>query len=494
MEENSFYFDELDLKGIWQDVKQNLVAILLAMLSAVMLAAVFFNMVYKEKYTSEATIAIRSTTTSYQTTNEVYSQLSTSTSMAEALSKVFTSDILWEKLEAELGYEPKGKLSVSQVGTTNLVLLEMTADRAGQAYRELNLLMENYAEFSDYVFSNAELTVISEPDLPQEPSNKVEPWIYGPVAALLALFLCIGYIVVAFIFRRTVKNKASAEHWVDGPVYGTIAHEKKSFKKNKSAILITNPTCSVSLDRAFSRLASRTVMHMDRKGQQVLLVTSGAENEGKSTISVNIALAMAKRGRKVLIVDTDFRKPAIYKVFDYNKEESTFVDFSEYLVNGGDMKELLVRDKRSGVYLAMCRESMESPETLITSDRLKEFIQQMRQEMDYIVLDTPPAGFLGDSELLAALADTAVLVVRRDGSHVSQINYALNNLRNSGVDLLGCILNDMLDESSSKNGKTQDHYTGNQTGNQAGNYSDNYAGAEKKIEYSRFNTRKVTEK
>lgn len=479
MEENSFYLDELDWKGIWQDVKQNWFAILLAMLSAVMLAAVFFNMVYKEKYTSEATVAILSTSSNtYQTTNEVYSELSNSTSLAQTLSNVFSSDILWEQLEADLGHEPTGKLSVSQVGTTNLVLLQMTADRAGQAYRELNLLMENYEQFSDYVFSNAELSVISEPDMPQEPSNKINIWVYGTLAALVALFLCVGYIVVAFVFRRTVKNKASAEHWVEAPVYGVVAHEKKSFKifkKSKSALLITNPTCSLQMDRSFSRLTSKIVMHMERKGQKVLLVTSGAENEGKSTVSVNIALAMAKRGRKVLIVDTDFRKPAIYKVFDYNKDQSDFMDFSAYIANGGDMKELLVQDKRSGVYLAMCREAMESPEALITSERLKEFIKQMCQEMDYIVLDTPPAGFLGDSEMLAALADAAVLVVRRDGIHVSQINYALNNLRNSGVDLLGCILNDMLDESSSKEGKVQD----------------SYVHTEKKTEYSRFNTRKA---
>lgn len=477
-EESLFYLDEIEPRGIFMDLIRNLWVIVLAMLAGILLVAAYFNSPFGIKYTSEATIAIVNTTPS-----NVYSSLSSSASMADALSNVFSSDILWDKLEEELGYEPLGALKVSQIDNTNLVLLQMTADQAGEARKELKFILENYEQFSDNIFSNAKLSILSQPSMPTAPSNPVSPVIYALGAACAACSLCIAFVVIASILRRTVKNKVSAERWLEARVYGVIGHETKTkvrrhgkTRKN-TALLISNPACSFAFEEAFNRLASRIVFHMEQSHQQVLLVTSSAENEGKSTVLANIALAMAKRGKKVLLIDTDLRKPALYKVFDYNKEDIQFYGLDEYLKNGGDMDELVVHDEHTGLDLIMCKNPSGEPESLLSSGRLKKLIQTMQERVDYVVLDSPPAGFLGDAELLAGRSDAAIFVVRHDCIPVDQINYVVENLKNSGVDFLGCILNDMYSDVSSFHGRKSDYY--------------GYAG--KKAKYSKFNTRNGNE-
>ena len=359
----------------------------------------------------------------------------------------------------------------------------MTADKAGEARKELQLILENYETFSGNIFSNASLSVLSEPSIPEEPSNRISPIIYAAGAACFALIICVGFIVIVSVLRRTVKNKVSAERWIDGRIYGVIGHEKKVRNKRSrkagknTSLLISNPVCSFGFEEAFKRLASRIVFHMEQNHQQVLLVTSSAENEGKSTVLANIALSMARRGKRVLLLDTDLRKPALYKVFDYNDEDE-FYGLDEYLMQDTDVDQLLVHDERLGLYLALCKNPVAEPEALLSSKRLKDLIRQMRERVDYIVLDSPPSGFLGDAELLAELSDAAVFVVRYDYIPVSQINHELGNLKKSGVDFLGCILNDMYSDVLSTHSKKSDYYE--------------YAN-KKATKFSKFDTRNANE-
>ena len=94
-------------------------------------------------------------------------------------------------------------------------------------------------------------------------------------------------------------------------------------KKQKASILITDPVVSFEYVEAIKKLASRVLIRMeDRKGK-VILLTSLLENEGKSTVAANLALALSEEGKKVLLVDADFRNPAIYKILNMREEEFT---------------------------------------------------------------------------------------------------------------------------------------------------------------------------
>ena len=96
---------------------------------------------------------------------------------------------------------------------------------------------------------------------------------------------------------------------------------KSKLKAVTKALLITNPTISFGYLEAFQKLSFRIHSEMKSKNQKVLLVTSIGENEGKSTVASNIALALAQNGSNVVLADLDLRRPAIYKIFDIKADD-----------------------------------------------------------------------------------------------------------------------------------------------------------------------------
>ena len=113
---------------------------------------------------------------------------------------------------------------------------------------------------------------------------------------------------------------------------------------------------------------------------------------------------------------------------------------------GSDPSEHLIRSERYGITLGLTRANHKSISRLLNSGILPAFLQKMRGEMDYIILDTPPMLAAADAEILARLADTALLVVRSDFMPATSINQGLDRLRAAAPELCGIVLNNHLEK------------------------------------------------
>ena len=153
---------------------------------------------------------------------------------------------------------------------------------------------------------------------------------------------------------------------------------------------------------------------MKKRGQKVLLVTSVSANEGKSSTAANLALALAEKGRKVLLVDLDLKKPAQYKAFGGSVERKFFLE--DYLEGRAEAGDILACDSKDGLYLILQEKGIAQSTTWANSDRLRELLQKYRGEMDYIILDTSPMAVAADAEYV-------------------------DNVRQSRTDLAGFVLN-----------------------------------------------------
>ena len=122
--------------------------------------------------------------------------------------------------------------------------------------------------------------------------------------------------------RDTVKCEADVEQKLDTRLLATVRHEKKqkTLRNRKTSILITNATTGFAFVETFKRLRTRVDYLMRRAQGRTILVTSLLEDEGKSTVAVNLALAMARRHKNVLLIDLDMKKPALYKLLDRQQE------------------------------------------------------------------------------------------------------------------------------------------------------------------------------
>ena len=172
-----------------------------------------------------------------------------------------------------------------------------------------------------------------------------------------------------------------------------------------------------------------------------LLLTGAGENEGKSSVAANLALALSMRGRHVLLLDLDLRKPALHKIFGLRTAAKNGI--GQYLQAEKDAEPPLIFSEKYGISLGLTAPAAH-PERLLHSEKLKKLLLAARadERFDYVLLDSPPMLLSADAEALSALSDLSVLVVRQDYTPAGILNDCADALTQSGTDFAGFILND----------------------------------------------------
>ena len=173
---------------------------------------------------------------------------------------------------------------------------------------------------------------------------------------------------------------------------------------------------------------------------KVLMVTSLLENEGKSTIAVNLALAMAQKYDRVLLIDSDMRKPACHAILEQKKFAHGVRDV---LRNPQLLADALIRYKTTNLYMLLEKNGSTGASDLITSEAMNELLEWARGEFDFIVLDLPPISAASDAEGMKELADASLLVVRQNMAVSKSLNKAIASLDGGRAKLIGCVLNNV---------------------------------------------------
>lgn len=434
--------DEVNLHGLIISLLKNLWVILLLCISAVLCFTSVCRLTYAPNYTSSATFMV-----SAKDSTSAYNSLTTTQSMASVFVEVFQSNVLREKIAEQMPEGTfDGAISTNTIPETNLLIVSVTSSQPDTAFQAMNLLVENYSTISDYLFSNAQLEVIKDPVVPVAPSNPMNTRARYPLVVGLTLVGACGIIVAIYLMRDTVKTPDAARRKVDARLLRTIGHERKNktlrakLRRRNSAPLIVNHLIKKGFIEDNMSLCSALEYHMRRRKQQVVLVTSVGENEGKSTVAANLALALAKKDRRVVLLDCDFRKPSLHKIFEIDRDGVPLLT-EGLLEDGEDVATCLIPDKKHGVTLGVSKAAGRQLMPLFNNGRLAWLLQRLRQEADYVVLDTPPMMVAADVETIAPLVDTAVLVVRADFMPTSSVNEGLDRLRKSAPEICGFVLN-----------------------------------------------------
>ncbi|MGH9646594.1 MAG: tyrosine-protein kinase family protein, partial [Bryobacteraceae bacterium] len=178
---------------------------------------------------------------------------------------------------------------------------------------------------------------------------------------------------------------------------------------------------------------------------RVLVVTSPGPGEGKTTISANLAMAMAEAGKKVLVVDMDLRRPKLHSMFNVPNERG-FTD----LVRGDDLPLRITENHPAIASTAYRRISVLSSGHIEINDigevfhspRVPGLLRQLRECFDVVIIDTPPMLQFSESRLAASFADGVLLVLRSGRTDRDSAMAAREQLAHDGIELLGTILND----------------------------------------------------
>ena len=435
---------DIDFRSIIKDLMRNALYIFLAALIGFFTLSGYYSLTYKPEYTSTSVLSV-----SVKNNNgTAYSSLYLTKEMAGIFTEVFESDALKKRIAADMGVDSvNGTISVDIVEETNLITLKVVADTPKNAYLIINSALKNYDTVSDYLFTNANIDILKNPSIPYSPSNTQNHRSQCILAGLLAAFAVAAAVALLSFVRPTVKNLRAAKKNLDGNVVGTIPYVKKSEKPwwrfsrkkaKKTSALITSFSTGMPFIESTKRISTIIRHTMQNNGCKTIAVTSVAENEGKSTFAANMALSIAQKNFKVLLVDTDLKKPAMHKIFEQNTEGISFL--SDALENEIVFSDLPVKINENLSCVFQMKSFADSFDKL-SDPTVEKMMNYFRREYDFIILDSPPVCFAADFEALLKYADTAAVVVRQDISDIGSINDVSDIIRKHKKVFAGYVLN-----------------------------------------------------
>ena len=172
-------------------------------------------------------------------------------------------------------------------------------------------------------------------------------------------------------------------------------------------------------------------------GLRTIMLTSASPSEGKTTTATNLAVALARQGKSVILVDADLRKPQMHRIFDI----SSTPGFTNLLLGSNTLEEALISTPVPGLRLMASGPLPPDPAQILRLPRIRESIAALRDNRDIVIFDAPPVLVVADALILAGLVDSAVLVVDTSRTSRRVVAQAVETLRQTPVNILGGVLN-----------------------------------------------------
>ncbi|MEM7411668.1 MAG: polysaccharide biosynthesis tyrosine autokinase [Myxococcota bacterium] len=251
------------------------------------------------------------------------------------------------------------------------------------------------------------------------------------IAAVLGLCFGLALAYAVEVFDRTAATPDDIQRVLGLPTLGVLREfegESRRLVAEASSGLIGESFRSLRTNLRFS--------HVDRP-RRVVLVTSTGPEEGKSTVLANLGVSLAQSGRRTLLIDTDLRRPSLYRFFGMGEGTG----LADVLAGDASLESAVCASRIEHLDVLPAGTRPPNPAELIESRRLQELIVGLREDYEYVLLDSPPAGGLIDSSLLCGLVDGVLFVVERGRFDLKIVKTALRQLERSGGRLYGVVLN-----------------------------------------------------
>ena len=307
--------------------------------------------------------------------------------------------------------------------------------------------------------ASADISIVSRGMIAARPTFPKKS-IMLPLGFLVSAF---GGLLFAFVlesFDDSIRTSEDVEAASYLPALATIPLiTRRSLRKNGNrpdttlgglgTMAAQRPTSLLA--ESYRVLCNSLLLTASDRPPQVLVVTSGFPSEGKSVSSCNLAVTLAQRGSKVLLLDADLRRSTLLRQLGV---ESATTEGLSTLISGKDESEEALRKpfvQLPELHVISAGPHTPWPAELLASKRMGDLLERWRSEYDHVVIDTTPMLFFADSMPLAAKADGVLFVVRAGRSRRKTMMRALDLLSRSKARVLGVIINGIVLEAEYKN-------------------------------------------
>jgi len=249
---------------------------------------------------------------------------------------------------------------------------------------------------------------------------------------LLALAIACG-LAAAWTSESlavTIRTEQDVRRYINLPLLAVIPREK-------DPALRQLPAAGSGITEAFNTLAALLEARTKEDGSRLFAVTSSVPAEGKSTVACNAAVALARAGSRVLLVDADLRRGTQHKLFAVSNEPG----LSSYLQGGTDTVDSMVSSTDvDNLTLMPSGAPMQNPIPFLHAERFHALLRDLRGWYEYIILDLPPVRSAADALIVAPLADAIVLVAAASETRKDDMTYTKRMIRSVKSKLCGCVL------------------------------------------------------
>jgi capsular exopolysaccharide synthesis family protein len=238
------------------------------------------------------------------------------------------------------------------------------------------------------------------------------------------------------MIRSALNNKVETqddiERLTNVPVLGKILHNK--YKTTN--VMFEFPKSNI----AESYRALRTNLDFYVRGGQkkVIMVTSSMQGEGKSFIALNLAMSYAQLGRRTILLDFDMRK----RKFFFEEQAESKAGLSSYLINSANLEDIIIKSPHENLDYILSGVVPPNPTELMALDKTENLITRLKNDYDYIVMDTTPLAQVTDAYLLINHAEVKVMVARYNYTIKDVFSLIMKDLKQKNIDHVCIVLND----------------------------------------------------
>ena len=208
-------------------------------------------------------------------------------------------------------------------------------------------------------------------------------------------------------------------------------------------ISYTNPKSPIA--EAYRSIRTNIEFSNIDKNIKIITITSAKPNEGKSTVISNLAAAFASlENKRVLIIDGDLRNPSVHKMFGV----SNLNGITGILLGEKDVDKCLEKTKIKGLDILKVGKVPPNPSEMLQSNKMRNFIEVIKEYYDYVFIDAPPVGVVSDASIISQYSDGVILLVGSNETDIDAAKVSKERLESVGANILGVVLNKFESEGS----------------------------------------------
>ncbi len=262
--------------------------------------------------------------------------------------------------------------------------------------------------------------------------------IFVPGGFFVGLLLSLGLIFLLEFFDDSIKTPSDVARYLQAPFLGMIPEYDEEDAEEIELAKVCSIHPQEMISESFRQIRTKLYFSAPQEELKVMLITSSGADCGKTTAAVNLGITFASEGKRVLLVDANFRRAALNRLFPI---EAPPRGLSNVLVGQASAADVIRNTGIEGLDVMDAGPVPPNPAVLLSNERMQKLLASQREYYDHVIIDGPPALLVSDARILAGLVDGTILVVHAGNTSRGVVGRMQRELKTDQVRILGVLLN-----------------------------------------------------